>query len=153
MAKKIKKTISTEIPMQQIPIENDGYHLTIPARINGKKARLLIDTGASRTVFDKNRILPFLKEQEAEFEENEQLSTAMGTNQLQSQIFILDRLKLGDLKIRDYPAILLDMVHVNHSYEKLDIQPIDGVLGGDILSRYKAVIYYKTNKLKLYFKD
>lgn len=153
MAKKIKKTISTEIPMEQIPIENDGYHLTIPARINGKKARLLIDTGASRTVFDKNRIIPFLKEQEAEFEENEQLSTAMGTNQLQSQIFILDRLKLGDLKIRDYPAILLDMVHVNHSYEKLDIQPIDGVLGGDILSRYKAVIYYKTNKLKLYFKD
>jgi len=139
--------------MEQIPIENDGFHLTIPATINGKKARLLIDTGASRTVFDKNRILRFLKEQETEFEENEQLSTAMGTNQLQSQIFILERLKLGELKIKDYPTILLDMVHVNHSYEKLNIRPIDGVLGGDILSKYKAVIYYKTNKLKLYFKD
>ncbi len=151
MVKKKKKTKITEIPITIISIEDDGFHLLIPVKINNKKAKLLIDTGASRTVFDKDRMMHFVGNNKDQYEENQKLSTGIGTNALKSQAFILNKLTLGDLKIKKYPAVVLDMVHINISYENLKIPAIDGVVGGDILSKYKAVINYKKKTLKLYF--
>ena len=48
------------IPIEVIPIEGDGYHLMIEVTANGRPVRMLIDTGASRSVFDKDRVLMFL---------------------------------------------------------------------------------------------
>ncbi|MBK7570589.1 MAG: hypothetical protein IPI10_02830 [Bacteroidetes bacterium] len=45
-----------------LTIEDDGLHLIVDSEVNGKSCRLLIDTGASRTVFDQNRIFIFIKE-------------------------------------------------------------------------------------------
>lgn len=146
----MKKSI-TRIPLKIISIENDGYHLMIPARINRKKAKLLIDTGASRTVFDKTRIMKFLGEEDLEFEQNEKLSTGLGTNTLASEVIVLSGFKLGDHRIKYYQAVVLDMKHVNESYTKLKLPEIDGVIGGDILKKYNAALYYKEKILKLYY--
>jgi len=35
------------IPLELVPIEDDGFHIRIKAEINGKAASLLIDTGMS----------------------------------------------------------------------------------------------------------
>ena len=64
----------TNIPLQLLPIENDGFHLMVEVEINGKKANLVVDTGASRTVFDEIEIQNYLNEDEGEFHENERLS-------------------------------------------------------------------------------
>lgn len=141
----------TEIPIELVQIEDDGFHILIPARINRKKAELLIDTGASRTVFDKSSIMRFLKTEEQRFEDNEKLSTGLGTNTLTSEVFTLKNFSLGKLKIKDYQAVALDMQHVNLSYEKLGLKPVDGVIGGDILMQYDAVLYYNRKILKFYF--
>ena len=61
------------VPLTIIPIENDGFHLMVEGFINGKAARFLIDTGASRTVFDQERILDFFDGEVADFEHNEAL--------------------------------------------------------------------------------
>jgi len=53
------------------------------------------------------------------------------------------------LKIRKYPAVALDMSHVNQSYNELDLPPIDGVIGSDILMKYGAVINYGTGVLRI----
>ena len=45
-----------EIPINIINIEGDGFHIVTEGHINGKAARFVVDTGASRTVFDKDRI-------------------------------------------------------------------------------------------------
>ena len=50
----------TKIPIQILPIEEDGFHLMTTVKINGKKANLIIDTGASRTIFDETLIKNFL---------------------------------------------------------------------------------------------
>lgn len=141
----------TEIPIELLHIEDDGFHILMPAKINRKKANLLIDTGASRTVFDKSGIMRFLKSEEQHFEDNEKLSTGLGTNSLASEVFTLRNFRLGELRIKNYQAIALDMQHVNLSYEKLGLKPIDGVIGGDILMKYNAVLYYNLKKIKLYF--
>jgi len=52
--------------------------------------------------------------------------------------------------ITDYNAAVLDLAHVNKSYERLEIEAIDGVLGGDILNDYKAVIDYDKKELVLF---
>ncbi|MCD6068204.1 MAG: clan aspartic protease [Bacteroidetes bacterium] len=135
----------TVLKIKLLNIDNDGYHLSIKAKLNGKLAHLLIDTGASRTVFDLNRMSKFIKT--ADMQENERLSTGLGTNTMKSQVAQLKKMELGDLVIPDYKAIFLDLSHVNISYVNAGLNPIDGVVGSDILHDHKAVLDY--DKLEL----
>lgn len=139
-----------KVPIEILPIEDDGFHLMLKAKINGKKANLIIDTGASRTVFDESLIKGFLPDEYDEFETNEKLSTGLGTNTMQSSAFNLKSLRLGELNIKNYMAVILDLTNINESYSKLKLPLIHGVIGGDLLQKYKAVIYYKSRTLKLY---
>ena len=135
------------IPLKFLTIEGDGIHLLIAVKINGKKAKMLVDTGASRTVFDINRISKFTGKKN--YKKNEQLSTGLGTNTMQSHNTILKKLQIGNIIITDFETILLDLKHVNESYEKIGLGFIDGVLGGEILITFKAVIDYGKKQLKL----
>ncbi|MBI2281436.1 MAG: clan AA aspartic protease, partial [Bacteroidetes bacterium] len=56
---------------------------------------------------------------------------------------------LNDLTLNHYEATLLNLHHVNESYQKIGLASIDGILGGDILTDYKAVIDYKNATLIL----
>jgi len=143
--------MQTNIPIEILPIEDDGFHLLIRAKINGQKANLIIDTGASRTVFDETLIKKYLPEEYDNFEINEKLSTGLGTNTMKSSAFSLKSLKIGDLNIENYMAVILDLTNINDSYTKLKLPKIHGVIGGDLLSKYKAVIFYKAKKLKLFY--
>lgn len=143
-----KKNIpATRISINVIAIEDTGCHLYINAKIQGKKANLLIDTGASRTVFDRSRMEGFVND--TPFTELDKLSTGLGTDSMRGHLVHLDSLEIGAIIINDYTAMTLDLTHVNESYAKIGIKPIDGVLGGDILSEYNANINYETKKLKL----
>ncbi len=143
----IKKTT---IPITFLIIEGDGCHLLIKARINRKPATLLIDTGASKTVFDKNRIGQFVNEKN--FRSMDKLSSGLGTNSMKTHAATLKQFKLGTFTITDFEAILLDLAHVNSSYEMLKFPAIDGVLGSDVMLKCKAVIDYKSKKLVLQWK-
>ena len=137
----------TKIPFQLIKIEDSGFHLLIEVKINCKKAYLLIDTGASKTVFDLSRIATYLGN--TAFTDNEILSAGLGTNTLESKSVILKSLLIGEFEITNYLAIAIDMQHVSDSYQKLGLQVFDGVLGSDILHKFRACIDYKTKTLKL----
>jgi len=145
--------MQTNVPIEILPIEDDGFHLMIRAKINGKKANLIIDTGASRTVFDETLIKNYLPKEYDNFETNEKLSTGLGTNTMKSSAFNLKSLKIGDLNIKNYIAVILDLTNINDSYTMLGLPKIHGVIGGDLLSKYKAVVYYKAKKLKLTYNE
>ena len=138
---------SSIIDLEVLTIEDDGSHLICKAKINGKNARILIDTGASRSVFDQERIRLFVNEKS--FIQNEKLSTGLGTNSMPTSSVTLKTFKIGELKIDDFLAILLDLQHVNVTYGTLGHEAIDGVLGNDILLKHKAVIDYSKKILKL----
>jgi predicted aspartyl protease len=139
----------TEIPFQIISIENDGFHLLTQGTINGKAATFLIDTGASRCVFDEGIIQKFMDE--TNFEENEKLSTGLGTNTMPTKIVELESMGFGELLIKDYIAVAIDLSHVTESYSNLGLPEINGVLGSDILCEYRCVINFKKRKLKFYY--
>ena len=136
------------IPLEIIAIEEDGFHLMIVIEVNGIPARMLVDTGASRSVFDKDRINRFF-DGLPDLAENEQKSTGLGTRDMQSQALYIEKLCIGELTIRKYPAVVLDMSHVNHSYSELGMEAIDGVLGSDILMKYAARIDYGLRLMRI----
>ncbi len=132
-------------------IEGDGYHIAVIAYINGRKARMLIDTGASRTVFDSTRIMRFLKDKTSAFTKNQQLSAGLGTTTLESHSTSLSSFRLGDYRIKPYQAILLDLSNINHSYALIGLAPIDGVIGSDLLKQLKATISFSKKYLSFSF--
>ena len=131
-----------------LKIENNGFHLSVKGKINGKVANLLIDTGASHTVFDINRMDKFVKNKK--LIKNNQLSTGLGTNSMVSHVSMLKKIKLGDLLIVNFNTVFIDLSHVNSSYETIKLKPIDGVIGSDILFEFKAIVNYE--KMELSFK-
>jgi predicted aspartyl protease len=139
----------TEVSFRVLEIENDGCHLLLEGKINGKIANFLIDTGASRTVFDQVSIHSFIID--PDLNQNERLSTGIGTNTMASMVTSIQSLQFGDLNIEDYTAIVIDLQHVHASYSLLKLPEINGILGGDILSEHKAVINYKKKKIKFYY--
>ncbi len=138
-----------EMPLIFIPIEEEGYHILIKGEINNKPARLLIDTGASRSVFDKSRIKLFFEEEEPEIEEVDTLSTGISSDMVKSELTTLQSIRMGDLFLENFRAVIIDMPHVNGSYAKLGLDPIDGIIGNDILKEYNAVIDYGLGVLEL----
>ena len=136
-----------EVPIQLLDIEGEGFHIMVKGTIHDKEAHFLIDTGASRTVFDPTRISDFVED--LQFEAKEGMSAGVGSSGLETSVFRLDVLAIGDLEIENYQAVALDLSNIHEMYANLGLPRIDGILGGDLLKRYKAVINYRSKKLRL----
>lgn len=137
----------TTIPIRFVQIEKSGFHLAISGFVNGNLSNILIDTGASQTVFDRNRIGLF--SDETEFEKAEKLSKGLGTDSMEGYKFSIQQFILGDLLLESYDVVALDLSHINASYQELGLAPIDMVLGGDFLKKYEAQIDYATAEIHL----
>jgi clan AA aspartic protease (TIGR02281 family) len=134
------------IPIKLLKLD-DGFHLLVTLRVNGKTARLLIDTGASKTVFDKEQVKKFISEEK--LEKHGKLSTGLGTSNIKSHLALIDSISLGKIEMKNYKTVVIDISHVNLAYRQMKQKPIDGVLGSDILKKYKALIDYGKKILTL----
>ena len=141
MSKKLK------VGLLVVSLQEEGYHLFIENTIGEHPVRLLIDTGASKTVIDRSFLLD--KYPNLKLEAHDQLTTGVGTNTIQSEFTEIPDLKLGPLHIPNYKVAVLDLKHVNETYHMINLPPIHGVLGCDLLIEYKAVINLKKKYLRL----
>jgi len=131
------------IPIKLIKIEDDGFHLIIKIKINNKVAHLLVDSGASRTVFDINKKQKLIK--------NKSLATGLGTDNMISHSSIIKKISFNNHFISNYQGYFIDLSLVNSTYQKIKLKPIDGVIGNDILKKYNAIIDYQKLELRLLF--
>ena len=136
-----------EVPLQLLDIEGEGFHIMVKGMIHGKEANFFIDTGASRSVFDPKTISNFIDD--IQFEKKEGLTAGVGSSDLESATFRIDVFSIGKVEICDYEAVALDLENIHEMYGKLGLPRIDGIIGGDLLKRYKSVINYKGKKLRL----
>lgn len=132
-------------------IPPNGMHLIVKVKINSKSARLVLDTGASQTVLDMNHIDRFTTQKK--FKKHEGHSSGIGSSSMESHMFHTDKFQVGDFVLTNTELVLLDMVHVNKSYELIKKKPVDGVLGGDILKMFQANIDYAKKQLTLFSKS
>ncbi len=137
----------TTIKIKFVRLNNSGVHLLIKLRINHKPGILIVDTGASNTVFDKTRIERFIPDPKLKQGDNK--STGLGTSSMESHSVVIDEFEFGEILLRRLKVIVLDLSHVNASYEEMNMKAIDGVIGGDMLKKYNAVIDYKKKILTL----
>jgi len=68
---------------------------------------------------------------------------------MKSSSVVLKHLVLGDLQLKNFESVLLDLTHVNETYRMLGFPEIVGVIGGDILFQYQSNIDYKNGIMKL----
>ncbi len=129
-----------KIKLDIIELEKRNYHVFVTLKVGEKKCRLLLDTGASKTVFDAERVLRFVKE--SKIKANESKSVGLGVSEMETQVANLKRLQIGKLFIKKMEVAVLPIAHVNTTYRLLNIPEIDGVLGSDFLMKYEAVIDY-----------
>lgn len=135
------------IPFKLLDLNGEGYHLLIKVKIVAKTANMLIDTGASATVFDKARIEKIVAN--SKFKKHHKSASGIGTDKMEIHNTVLKKMQIGDLLLTNFKVGVIDLVHVNNSYKQIGLKPIDGVIGSDILKKYNAIIDYKKECLIL----
>ncbi|SDL97844.1 Aspartyl protease [Daejeonella rubra] len=138
---------NTIVPLELINLNDDGFHLLVEVVVFGQSFHAVLDTGASKTVFDKGTVEKLMKD--GDLMASDKLSTGLGTNTMESHTIILPQLKIGKLKLKNFEAAVLDLSTINQAYSTLNLPPVIGVLGGDILFSHQAIINYKKLRLKL----
>ena len=139
--------MKTILPIDIVTLgEDNSYHLFVSGVINGQKCDLLIDTGASHTIFDAT-LIP--ETTDSEWIEKEIQSAGIHAGELKSSIGRIKKFKLGDLKRVDWTVVLIDLTHVNDLYSKFISKRVAGLIGSDFLLKHKAIIDYKKKELVL----
>jgi predicted aspartyl protease len=144
VTKKSRRTIS--VPLQLINLQDDGFHLLVEIVVFGETLFAVVDTGASRSVFDKALMEKHITE--LVVSDETQAATIFSTaTTLQGTI---PKLKIGKLTLKDYPTVGLDLQSVTDTYVQLGHPPISGIIGGDILMQFEAKIDYKRKVMRFY---
>ncbi|TDG34910.1 hypothetical protein EZJ43_16265 [Pedobacter changchengzhani] len=137
---------SISIPLKLINLQNDGFHLLVEIVVFKQKHYAVLDTGASRTVFDKGLIERHLSETLQISDEINAATLFSTTTTIKATI---PSLKVGSLKINNYETVAFDLQSVSDTYQQFGHPPIMAIIGGDILMEYNARINYPTLKLLL----
>ena len=127
---KLKKTITN--------------HFEIRARINAVKGRFILDTGASKSCVGIDDAEIF----ELTTEESEHKASGAGPSEIDTLMSRRNVLKIGKFKLKGIQLILIDLRHINNALVKQNAEPVNGIIGADILLKGKAIIDY--NKKYLY---
>lgn len=139
------------IPLQLINLADDGFHLLVEITVFDQTKIAVLDTGASRTVFDKALLEGHQNEVTIHHDDHAEETQATTLFSTSSTVLVtFPKLKIGELKLKNYTAVGLDLKSVNATYAQLGHPEIACILGGDILQQYHAVINYKKLSLKLY---
>lgn len=137
-----------EIPIKIIELEKNNFHLLVIGKIGrSKKMYWIVDTGASRSVFDINEEQYYDKKNISEEEEYQ--SAGINPGKIQTGIGTIHNLKFGKLKIKEIDLVLIDLQYVNKIYGKFDKEnlPVVGLIGSDILKKYGACIDFSKSKI------
>jgi len=135
------------IPLQIIDLHDDGFHPLLNIKVFGKPFKVVLDTGASKTAFDKTMLLNAYAE--AVLNISDKLSTGLGTNTMESSTAAITDMRIGRLLVDEFEVAVLNLSTINIAYRQLGHPEVLGVLGGDILMKYKAVIDYGKGKMVL----
>lgn len=132
------------LPITLANLQDDGFHLLVEIVVFKQKLFAVLDTGASRSVFDEH----FIREHITELDNaNDSQATTLfsTTNTFQA---IIPKIKLGRLLLTDYNTVALDLQGVNQAYKELGLPPVVAIIGSDLLLKYGGIINYA--KMKLY---
>ncbi|MFN0276868.1 MAG: aspartyl protease family protein [Chitinophagales bacterium] len=138
--------MNIKLKIQKIP--PGGSHIFVKGKIGSKNVTYLIDTGASKSVIDKNYFAKHFAE--LQITELAHSTTGLGATYEKSESITIPQIEIGKFVIRKNEFGLLDLSVINAAYHQAGLDPILVIIGGDILLKYKGVIDYRNKIFKLY---
>ncbi len=123
----------------QVPLDLTATdHFEIIAKINGITGRFILDTGASNTCVGLDKIEYF----ELVSKDSKIKAAGAGATNMETQISTKNTIEIGHWFQEKVKLVLFDLVHVNEALISHNAQPVDGVVGADVLKKGKAIIDY-----------
>ncbi|MDB3927360.1 retroviral-like aspartic protease family protein [Flavobacteriaceae bacterium] len=117
-------------------------HYLIEAKVNSINGRFILDTGASNSCIctsleDKFKVISEYSKEKASSANSEMTHTKISKRNI---------IQIGKWNC-NASLITFDMSHINNALSQKKIDPIDGIIGADILKKSKSILDYKSNKL------
>ena len=136
-----------EIPFTLLKLDEESYHPVIEAVVDDVTCNLIIDTGASRSVFDINYFnIPFVEMKQGK----EIIPAGIIEGDIENKSGLVSHFSLGDFRTENLEAVFISLDHINRLYQQINNAPlISGLLGSDFLAKYNALIDYNEKLLKL----
>ena len=136
-------------------LKNEGYssvkliflktkHYLIEAKVNSITGRFILDTGASNSCIctsleDKFKVIS---------EDSKEKASSANSEMTHTKISKSNVIQIGKWN-SNASLITFDMSHIKNALCEKQIDPIDGIIGADVLKKSKAIIDYESNKLYL----
>jgi hypothetical protein len=140
--------IKYKLPLEVVDLQGDGFHLLVEVVVFGQIFKAVLDTGASKSAFDMEIISGYAPADQI-IHVPDHHAIGLGTTTMERYYVVCPELKMGELSIKNYEAPVFDLSAIKFAYEKLNLPPVIGVLGGDILMDYQGIINYKNLTLSL----
>ncbi|MBO4580836.1 MAG: clan AA aspartic protease [Bacteroidales bacterium] len=140
---------ATNIPLHIQYLDNrQNIQPIISVSIARKEYRMIVDTGASHSCLSP-QILGNRYQQSAINVGDKVLSASENVN-TPTLMCKLPGIRIGDIYLRQYSFLILDISHINEMLKELQLPPVAGLIGSDILQKYHALIDYGRQRLTLY---
>ncbi len=137
-----------KIPIHIVELEEDNYHLMVTTLFEDQsEGTWVIDTGASKTVFDKS-LSGYFDVIDSE-NSGDMQSAGLGEETIETGVGEIISISLDGFIVKKLRVALIDLTHINNLYEKYTDIKIFGLIGSDFLYKYNAIINYKTKELIL----
>ena len=119
-------------------------HYLIEAKVNSVYGKFILDTGASNSCIctsleNKFKVISKDSKEKASSANSEMTHTKISKRNI---------IQIGKWE-DEINLITFDMNHINSALSQKKIDPIDGIIGADILKESKSILDYKSNKLFL----
>jgi len=127
-------------------IRERTHHITVVARLAGRPARFIVDTGAGGTILDSKAAVARYK---LTLSAASRRAGGVGSAAMRMSYVGKHDLTLHGLDLSGTRLLTLDLSHVNAGLKKARIEPVVGVIGADVLWRRHAIIDYDRGVLLL----
>ena len=136
-----------QYPILFFPIPPLGGHFLMNARHLNNHFWLVIDSGASRSVFDVRQIEHFCPG--IEIMERGEKSQSIGNESLITFSCLLPDIQLDDYYlIHKEEVALMDLSSINDTYKILGIPTVLGIIGADVLINRKINIDFGKKRIR-----
>ena len=138
----LKKRTKKYIPFELVELEPNSYHILVNASINSSIVKLIVDTGASRSVIDKAFDSGIRVDGIEE-------TSAIGfmSDRINVALSLIPELLIENLQFDEFPVAIADLSSLREVYLNITDLNIGGLLGSDFLVRNVSSINFSTKKI------
>jgi predicted aspartyl protease len=135
--------------LRAVPIQvSDDYNLYVNGSVNGKPAKLMVDTGSFATLLHRS----FVRRMRIATRETQYSSSAVNLKERGVRVALIRKLSVGSVDIIGKEVGVIDLEGLIHGglLEPRDGgAPVAGLLGGETLRRHHGIIDFGTRTLYL----